>query len=63
MFQRIRKAKRQSRNFVVDISNAKLDKETIDKQIKKIFLNNNTAFVDTLIIVKNGAIEKIIKRT
>ena len=62
MFQRIRKAKRQSRNFVVDISNAKLDKETIDKQIKKIFLNNNTAFVDTLIIVKNGAIEKIIKK-
>ena len=32
MFQRVKKAKRQSRNFIIDVSDTKLDREMIDGQ-------------------------------
>ena len=62
MFQRVKKAKRQSHNFIIDISNAELDKETVMQQINKIFWQDQTAFVDILVIVENGVIEQIVKR-
>ena len=63
MFQRVKKAKRQSHNFIIDISDTELDKETVNQQINKIFWQDQTAFVDKLVIVKNGVIEQIVKRT
>ena len=63
MFQRVKKAKRQSHNFIIDVSNTGLDKETINQQISKIFWQDQTAFVDELVIVKNGVIEQVVKRT
>lgn len=62
IFQRVKKAKRQSHNFIIDISDTELDKETINQQINKIFWQDQTAFVDKLVIVKNGVIEQIVKR-
>jgi hypothetical protein len=63
IFQRVKKAKRQSHNFIIDISDTELDKETVNQQINKIFWQDQTAFVDKLVIVKNGVIEQIVKRT
>lgn len=62
IFQRVKKAKRQSHNFIIDISDTELDKETVNQQLNKIFWQDQTAFVDKLVIVKNGVIQQIVKR-
>ena len=62
MFQRVKKAKRQSRNFIIDVSDTKLDREMIDKQISKIFWSENTRFVDEIVIINDGHIVRVAKR-
>ena len=62
MFQRVKKAKRQSRNFIIDVSDAKLDRETIAQQISKIFWSENTRFVDEIVIINDGHIVRVAKR-
>nr|DAE05904.1 MAG TPA: minor capsid protein [Siphoviridae sp. ctwDU14] len=62
MFQRVKKAKRQSRNFIIDVSNTKLDRETIAQQISKIFWSENTRFVDEIVIINDGRIVQVAKR-
>ena len=63
MFQRVKKAKRQSRNFIIDVSDTKLDREMIDQQISKIFWSENTRFVDEIVIINDGHIVRVAKRT
>lgn len=62
MFQRVKKAKRQSRNFIIDVSDTKLDRETIAQQISKIFWSENTRFVDEIVIINDGHIVRVAKR-
>lgn len=62
MFQRVKKAKRQSRNFIIDVSDTKLDRETIAQQINKIFWSENTRFVDEIVIINDGRIVQVAKR-
>lgn len=62
MFQRVKKAKRQSRNFIIDVSDTKLDREMIDQQISKIFWSENTRFVDEIVIINDGRIVRVAKR-
>ena len=62
MFQRVKKAKRQSRNFIIDVSDTKLDRETIAQQISKIFWSENTRFVDEIVIINEGRIVQVAKR-
>lgn len=62
MFQRVKKAKRQSRNFIIDVSDTKLDREMIDQQINKIFWSENTRFVDEIVIINDGHIVRVAKR-
>ena len=62
MFQRVKKAKRQSRNFIIDVSDTKLDREMIDQQISKIFWSENTRFVDEIVIINDGRIVQVAKR-
>lgn len=62
MFQRVKKAKRQSRNFIIDLSDTKLDRETIAQQISKIFWSENTRFVDEIVIINDGRIVQVAKR-
>lgn len=62
MFQRVKKAKRQSRNFIIDVSDTKLDRETIAQQISKIFWSENTRFVDEIVIINDGRIVQVVKR-
>ena len=62
MFQRVKKAKRQSRNFIIDVSDTKIDREMIDQQISKIFWSENTRFVDEIVIINDGHIVRVAKR-
>ena len=58
----MKKAKRQSRNFIIDVSDTKLDREMIDQQISKIFWSENTRFVDEIVIINDGHIVRVAKR-
>lgn len=58
----ISKKKRQSSNFIFDISNSKITENTAVEQIKKIYNSKNRLWVDKIILTKDGKILKIFKR-
>lgn len=63
IWNRIKKAKRQAHNFIVDVTDAKhLTDETINGQLEKIFQDDETLFVDEIILIRDGMIAKIVKR-
>lgn len=62
IFNRIKNAKGQSKNFILDLTDAGLDENMIDSQIDKIFWSKDTQFVDEIVIVKDGKIAKVIKK-
>jgi len=64
IYQRIKKGKKQAENFVVDVSKAEqITEEIINKQVEKIFSDPETAFVNEVVIVRDGAILKAAKKT
>nr|DAH84083.1 MAG TPA: minor capsid protein [Caudoviricetes sp.] len=64
IINRIKKAKKQSKNFVLDLTNAKKITDVVLKsQIKKIYADKETAFVDTIIVVRNGKIVVVVKKS
>lgn len=64
IINRIKKAKKQSKNFVLDLTNAKKITDFVLKsQIKKIYADKETAFVDTIIVVRNGKIVVVVKKS
>ena len=58
----INKKKKQSNNFVFDISKSKLEIEQALLQIDRIYNAKNRTWVDTIILVKDKVIIKIFKR-
>lgn len=62
MFNRVKKSKRQSRNFILDISATELSDETVDRQIDKIFWSKDTRFVNEVVIINGGRIVRVVKR-
>lgn len=62
IYNRIKKARRQAQNFVVDVTKAALEDEVVDEQIKKIYRMNETLFVEEIIIIRDGAVAKVVKR-
>lgn len=62
IFNRVKKAKGQARNFVLDISKAELPDDIIESQIDKVFWSRETQFVDELVLVRDGKIIKVVKR-
>ena len=62
IFNRIKKARNQAHNFIIDISASSLNDEMIENQIKKVFENKSTTFVDEVVIIKNGRIKTVVKR-
>lgn len=63
LFNRVKKAKGQARNFVIDVTNTKLDEDTIFAQVKKLFHREDTGWVDEILIVQNGSKIQVFKRT
>lgn len=64
IINRIKKARKQSKNFVLDVTNAKkITQSVLKSQIQKIYEDKETAFVDTIIVVRNGNIVVVVKKT
>ena len=62
IFNRIKKARRQAKNFVVDVSQANFEEAAIVEQIKKIYKMKETLFVDKVIFINREKIIKVVKR-
>ncbi len=63
IINRIKKAKRQSSCFVIDITEAQnIDETIVQRQVEKIFKDKETCFVDTVIFVRNMEAYRVVKR-
>ena len=62
IFNRVKKARKQANNFIIDVSDTSLSDEVIENQIKKLFENNSTVFVDEVVIIRDEKIKKVVKR-
>ena len=62
IFNRIQNAKGQSKNFILDLTDAGLDKDFVQKQLEKVFSDRSTEFVDEVVVIQNGKIVKVLKR-
>jgi hypothetical protein len=60
---RVKNAKKQASNFILDITNSTLSDQALAEQIEKIFRDRETQFVDEIVILRDGKIEKVLKRT
>ena len=56
------KKKKQSDNFIFDITNTEMSTEEAIKQIQRIYESNNRLWVNKLILIKDNKILKIYKR-
>ena len=54
--------KEQSNNFIIDITNAKLDTEEAKRQIQVVYNSKHYTWVDKIILIKNDRIIKVYKR-
>ena len=62
IFNRIKKARRQAKSFVIDVTQAQLTEEVIAEQIEKVYKMKETMFVDKVIFISSGKIIKVVKR-
>lgn len=62
IYNRIKKARRQAKNFVIDLTQTCFDETAIDEQIEKIYRMKETMFVDRVIIISSGKIIKVVQR-
>ncbi len=58
----ISKKKKQSNNFIFDISQTKMNEDEAIRQIEKIYTSNNRAWVNTIILIKDNKVLKVYKR-
>jgi len=58
----IQKKKRQSSNFIFDISECPLSEGDIISQIERIYKSFNTRFVDEIVLLKKENIVRVFKR-
>lgn len=58
----ISKKKKQSDNFIFDISNSEMSESMTIEQIKKIYNSKNRLWINTIILIKDGKVLKIFKR-
>ena len=64
IINRIKKARKQSKNFILDLTNAKKITDSVLKsQIQRIYEDKETAFVDTIIVIRNGNIVVVVKKS
>lgn len=63
IINRIKKARKQSKNFILDLTNAKkITDPVLKSQIQRIYKDKETAFVDTIIVIRNGNIVVVVKK-
>lgn len=58
----IKRKKRQSKNFIFDITNSKIEKYNLFDQLKKIYSSKTTNWVDKIIVKKDKDVSVVYKR-
>lgn len=62
IYNRIKEAKGQSNNFIIDLTGNELMDNEVLRQIESVYRSNHTRFVQNLITIKNGEIKKVFSR-
>lgn len=62
LYNAISKKKRQSANFVFDISKTPLSTAEVERQIEALYTSKHTQFVEEIVLVKNGRLLKVYRR-
>ena len=62
LYNMVHKKKSQANNFVFDITNCPLNYDAIKEQIEDVYSSSHTAFVDSIIVVKNGKVLEVFKK-
>ncbi|MBR1930078.1 MAG: hypothetical protein IJ833_01195 [Lachnospiraceae bacterium] len=62
IFNRVKKAKRQTKRFILDLTEFPLTDEVINSQIDRIFWSKDTMFVEELVLVREYKIVKVFAR-
>lgn len=62
LYGMLAKKKKQSPNFIFDITNCPLSDSEIYEQINGIFNSNHTRFVECIVLFKNGDVIKVYRR-
>lgn len=62
LYNALKDTRNQAENFIFDLSNTKLTKENIEKQIDYIFASKHKDYVNTIITVQNNEVLKTYKK-
>ena len=62
LYNMVNKKKKQSSNFVFDLSKCPLSVDDLYRQAEKLYQSDHTRFIDKVILVKNNKILKILER-
>lgn len=62
VYNLISKKKKQSPNFIFDITDCPLSLDEIERQVIGVYSSTHTKFVDEIVVIKDGKILKVYKR-
>ena len=62
LYNMVHKKKSQANNFIFDVSKCPLDQDVIIRQAEELYISSHTAFIDEIIIIKDGKVIKKYKR-
>ena len=63
VFDIIKHGKGQANNFIVNIDKTPLSRKDVLKQIDRVFTNTRTDFVHKVVVIENGKVITIKRRT
>ena len=58
----IKRKKKQADNFILDVTESKIDDKEIIEQLAKVYKSKSTEFVNSIIIKRNNDVIRIYKR-
>ena len=61
-YNMIAKKKKQSPNFIFDITECPLSEEEVERQIKGLYSSHHTRFIEKIVVLKNGEVTKVYGR-
>ena len=62
LYNMVSKKKKQASNFIFDITDCPLSDKEIRQQIETIYFSRHTRFIDKIVIMRNGEINKAYER-
>ena len=58
----LRKKKKQANNFIIDLTNTKIDLLEVKRQIKSIYISKRFLWIDKIVTIKNSELIVAFKR-